>query len=58
MSSLANDFRAGNPTELEGLTGTVVRMGEKLGVPTPVNSAIYALLKPAAIRIERARSRK
>ena len=42
--------------ELEGLIGTAVRIGEKLGVSTPVNSAIYALLKPAAIRIEKSRS--
>ena len=56
MSSLANDFKAGNPTELEGLNGTAVRIGEKLGVPTPVNSAIYALLKPAALRIEKSHS--
>ena len=56
MSSLANDFKAGNRTELEGLTGTAVRIGEKLGVSTPINSAIYALLKPAALRIEMLRS--
>ena len=56
MASLANDFRNGNPVELEGLIGTAVRIGEKLGVSTPVNSAIYALLKPAAIRIEKSRS--
>lgn len=52
MSSLANDFRAGRRVELEGLTGTVIRLGRDLGVPTPVNSTIYALLKPAALRVE------
>ena len=52
MSSLAKDFRDGNRVELEGILGTVVRMGREVGVPTPVNSAIYALLKPAAMRIE------
>ena len=49
-SSLANDFRAGRPVELEGLTGTVVRLGREYGVPTPVHSAVYALLKPAALK--------
>ena len=52
MTSLGNDFRAGRPVELEGLTGTVVRMGAEIGVPTPIHSTIYALLKPAALRIE------
>ena len=51
MSSLANDFRNGNRVELEGLIGTIVRLGGSLGVPTPVNSTLYALLKPAANRI-------
>lgn len=52
MTSLGNDFRAGRSVELEGLTGTVVRMGAEVGVPTPIHSTIYALLKPAALRIE------
>jgi 2-dehydropantoate 2-reductase len=49
-TSLANDFQAGRPVELEGLTGTVVRLGREYGVPTPVHSTMYALLKPAALR--------
>jgi 2-dehydropantoate 2-reductase len=54
MASLAKDFRDGRPVELDGLTGAVVRMGRELGVPTPIHSTIYALLRPAAMRIERA----
>ncbi len=54
-ASLANDFINGNPTELEGLTGTVVRLGREMGVPTPINTTIYALLEPAGIRIASAR---
>jgi 2-dehydropantoate 2-reductase len=56
MTSLGNDFRAERPVELEGLTGTVVRMGAEVGVPTPIHSTIYALLKPAALRIEASRA--
>ena len=56
MTSLANDFRNANPVELEGLTGTVVRMARDSGVAAPVTNAIYALLRPAALRIEAARS--
>ncbi len=56
MTSLANDFRNGNRVELEGLTGAVVNMARESGIATPVNDALYALLKPAALRIEVARS--
>ncbi len=52
MASLAKDFRDGHRVELEGIIGTVVRMGKEVGVPTPVNSTIYAVLKPAAMKIE------
>lgn len=51
-ASLAKDFLESRPVELEGLTGTVVRLGRAAGVPTPVNDALYAVLKPAALRIE------
>lgn len=52
MASLAKDFAEGRPVELEGLTGTVIRMGREYGVATPVNNALYAVLKPRANRIE------
>lgn len=51
-ASLAKDFQEGNPVELEGLTGTVIRLGKQAGVPTPLSDAIYAILKPWALRIE------
>jgi 2-dehydropantoate 2-reductase len=50
-ASLAKDFLAGNAVELEGLTGTVVRLAREAGVPTPVNDTLYAILKPWALRI-------
>ncbi len=52
MASLAKDFAEGRPVELEGLTGTVIRMGRQYGIATPVNDALYAVLKPRANRIE------
>ena len=51
-ASLAKDFTDGKPVELDGLTGTVVRMGREAQVPTPINDALYAILKPWALRIE------
>ncbi len=53
-ASLAKDFSEGKLPELEGITGTLVRLGRESGVPTPVNDALYAILKPWANRIQRA----
>ena len=58
MASLAKDFADGRPVELEGLTGTVIRIGRQNNVPTPMNDAIYAVLKPRANRIEAEQDRR
>lgn len=47
-SSMYHDLVAGKRLELEGLQGHAVRLGEKLGVPTPALAAVYAALKPHA----------
>jgi 2-dehydropantoate 2-reductase len=47
-SSLAHDLGQGRRLELETLHGQAVRLGERLGVPTPTVFAIYAALKPHA----------
>jgi len=51
-ASMAKDFTEQRPVELEGLTGTVVRMARELDLPTPTNDFLYAILKPRADRIE------
>ena len=56
MSSLGKDFLEGRPVELEGLTGTAIRMAREVGVPTPINDTLYGVLKPWANRIEQALS--
>jgi 2-dehydropantoate 2-reductase len=45
-SSMYFDLAAGKPLELEALNGTVVRLGEQLGVPTPIHRVIYSVLLP------------
>jgi 2-dehydropantoate 2-reductase len=45
-ASMANDLDAGNRIELDWLAGKVVALGRELGVPTPANEAVYAILKP------------
>ena len=57
MSSLGKDFLEGRPVELDGLTGTAIRMGREFGVPTPINDTLYGILKPWALRIEAELSR-
>lgn len=44
-SSMYFDRIAGRELEVEALTGAVVAAGERLGVRTPLNSALEALLK-------------
>jgi 2-dehydropantoate 2-reductase len=46
--SLLEDLVDGRRLELESITGAVVRTGMEFGVPTPMNVAIYAALKPYA----------
>ncbi len=44
--SMLTDLLAGRRLELDYVNGALVRLGEKLGVPTPLNFAYYAALKP------------
>jgi 2-dehydropantoate 2-reductase len=45
MSSTAQDISRGKRTEISSLNGYVARRGSELGVPTPVNQALFALVK-------------
>ncbi|HLO59184.1 MAG TPA: 2-dehydropantoate 2-reductase [Bacteroidales bacterium] len=45
-SSLTRDVWEGKPSEIEYQNGTVVRLGEKYGVPTPINRFIYNCILP------------
>jgi 2-dehydropantoate 2-reductase len=48
VSSLHHDLGQGRRLELEALHGHAVRLGERLGVPTPMTFAAYAALAPHA----------
>jgi 2-dehydropantoate 2-reductase len=43
-TSMLQDRRDGRPLELDALTGTVIRLGVEMHIPTPMNCAIRALL--------------
>jgi 2-dehydropantoate 2-reductase len=47
-SSLLIDLQQGKRIEVEALHGSVVRRAAKLGLPTPIVSTLYAVLKPHA----------
>jgi 2-dehydropantoate 2-reductase len=44
-SSTAQDMARGKRTEIASLNGYIAKQGEELGVPTPVNQALYTLVK-------------
>ena len=44
-SSTAQDVQRGKATEIDALNGFVVRRGAELGVATPVNRTLHALVK-------------
>jgi 2-dehydropantoate 2-reductase len=44
-ASMLQDVEGRRPTEVDYLNGGIVRFGEEHGVPTPLNAAIWALVK-------------
>ena len=49
-SSLTRDVWEGKPSEIEYQNGTVVRLGLKYGIDTPVNSFVYSCILPMEIK--------
>ncbi len=45
VSSTLQDIRAKKSTEIEALSGAVVRLGEEVGIPTPTNATLYRMVK-------------
>jgi len=43
-SSMLQDVLRGTPTEIEAINGAIIRAGEKLRVPTPVNRMLWRLV--------------
>ena len=44
-ASMLQDVEARKPTEIDYLNGGIVRFGDELGIPTPLNRSIWALVK-------------
>src|SRR5436190_20819593 len=47
LSSTAQDLDRGRSTEIDALNGYIARLGDKLGIPAPVNQALFTLVKLA-----------
>lgn len=43
--SMRQDMEAHRPTEVELFAGTIIRLGEQYGIPTPVNEMLYHRIK-------------
>jgi 2-dehydropantoate 2-reductase len=50
VNSMLADRLAGRPMEIDARNGVIVRKGEALGVPTPLNRLIVALLRTASTK--------
>jgi 2-dehydropantoate 2-reductase len=44
-SSMYQDVQRGAPTEIEAISGAIVREGERVGVSTPVNDVLWHLIR-------------
>lgn len=52
-SSLARDVWEGKPSEIDYQNGTVVRLGEKYQVDTPINRFVYHCILPMEIAVRK-----
>lgn len=55
LSSTGQDLKRGKRTEIGSLNGYIARRGAQLGVPTPVNHALYTLVKLAEQETQRSK---
>ena len=42
---MLQDLRAGRRTEIDALTGAIVRLGDEHGAPAPANAALLRLVE-------------
>ncbi|MEE8465158.1 MAG: ketopantoate reductase family protein [Dehalococcoidia bacterium] len=46
QNTMHSDYENGRPTELDALSGAVIRIGKQVGVQTPVHNFLYSVLLP------------
>ena len=47
---MLQDVLRGAPTEVDAINGAIVRMGERAGIPAPVNQTVCSLVKAISVR--------
>jgi 2-dehydropantoate 2-reductase len=52
-SSMLRDVQRGSPTEIDAISGAIVRAGEETGIATPVNRTLWQLVKALEEAAER-----
>ena len=52
-SSTLQDLQRGARTEIEYLNGAIVREGLRVGLPTPVNTTLYQLVRFLEAKLDR-----
>jgi 2-dehydropantoate 2-reductase len=45
INSMLQDIMARKRTEIDSITGEIIRLGKELGIETPSNEVVYALIK-------------
>jgi 2-dehydropantoate 2-reductase len=45
INSMLQDILAGKRTEIDSITGEIIRLGKELGIDTPSNETVYSLIK-------------
>lgn len=45
INSMLQDLKARKRTEIDAITGEIIRLGKQLGIDTPSNESVYALVK-------------
>ena len=51
--SMLQDLMASRKTEIDSLCGYIISLGEGLGIPTPLNSMLMALIKGVEMSSQR-----
>ena len=46
QNSMHSDYESGRPTELDAMSGSVIRQGKQIGVQTPIHNYLYSVLLP------------
>ena len=53
---MLDDVRSRRPTEVDFITGALVREAERVGVPVPLHAAMYRLVKAREARTHEPRA--